>query len=81
MMLLEGILKAGVCKTLKDIQLRLSQYRNNDVSKLKFRLHCKYLMSWQALRIYIEATNFYDHTTALNLLDFNIFQVVNMLLM
>ncbi len=79
-LLMEGVFKAGVYKTSKDVQRRLSQYRDNKVTKPRFRLHRKYLKSWRVVRIYIGEANFFDQQTGLVLFHFNISQVVNMLL-
>ncbi len=81
LIIIDGIFKAGVYKTSKDIQLSLLQYRNNEVTRSRFRLHCKYVKSWPVLRVCIAGRNFYDEKTGLVLLHFNISQVVNMLLM
>ncbi len=81
-MLMDGTFKAGVFVASKNILRKVNKFTAGSIAlSQNLRLQRKYVRSWPVLKIYTGSVNFYEEKTALILLDFNISQVVNLLLM
>ncbi len=78
----DGSFKTGVFMASKQV---LDKVRNHAAGSLTLsknkRLQSRYIRSWSVLKIFTGSVNFYEEKTALILLDFNINQVVNLLML
>ncbi len=79
--LVDGIFKkAGVYKASKYVVDRVTKFAaTSRISNRKLRR--RHIKSWRVPKIYMGTSNYYDGKTALVILDFNLSQVVNLLLM
>ncbi len=81
-LLVDGKFKCGVIIALKQLLCSVWMHSvRSIVVKNHLRLQRKYIRSWPVLKIYMGSVNYYDEKTALILLDFNISQVVSLLLL
>ncbi len=78
--LVDGIFKAGVYKVSNQVLDSVTKFAATSwISNKKLRR--KHIQSWRVPKIYMGTNNYYDGKTALVILDFNLSQVVNLLLM
>lgn len=81
-LMIDGAFKGGVIIASKQV---LCSVRKRSTGSLVLNRHLKlqhkYIKSWQVLKIYSGSVNYYEEKTALILLDFNINQVVSLLLL
>ncbi len=80
-MLVDGTFKAGVVKASKAALHKVRKITSKRVMpNWMLRMQSKYISSWPVFKVYIGSVNFYEEKSALVFLDFNITQVVNLLL-
>ncbi len=78
----DGIFKCGVIIASKQVLRNVRMHSAGSVVVTKhLRLHRKHIRSWPVLKINMGSINYYDEKTALVLLDFNINQVVSLLML
>lgn len=78
----DGTFKTGVLMASKEVLAKVSNHAAGSIILNKSRrLQTRYIRSWSLLKIYTGSVNFYEEETALILLNFNINQVVSLLML
>ncbi len=80
--MIDGTYKTGVLKASKKVLYGIRKKMGGTIMIKRCQiLQTRYVRSWPVFKVYTGSVNFYEEKTALVLLDFNITQVVNLLMM